>query len=381
LKLSATLQSCLDNSKVVILIILTRPGIIEAIHSAGRAKHIQEGIMPLFDLFKKSPKKEPVQSPQKESAKPDASLLSPEMQKKRYDAALEFLKYFQEKIPLVDGKPHAGTVLAVAARLAGTSLYRSLNYKGDINPGVVVLSEEVNAAWPQLMNQFAFYCKQHGLDVMSKPMVTVFPEKDKPLMSVEQVLQEYQDQYHEIMKKHGLDYLNGARAGMVVCSIVFQHHCSNIKDIDPYVATGIVAMGIVEGAKTAPPPLGSGKPANSPSEKKNNNRLVLGERDVAIQDALDNGGIFIDLHPEVLRTLQVGNIDPYLIYEQGMLKQIEEKIPQIDFVQVNVDGLFEQWKSKPQAQIPIHVRLIIWLKNNARAHGYEQNGNSWVLKQ
>jgi hypothetical protein len=339
--------------------------------------------MPLFDLFKKSPKKESAQPPQKESIKPDDSLLSPEMQKKRYDAALEFLKYFQEKIPLVGGKPHAGTVLSVAARLAGTSLYRSLHYKGDIQPGVVVLSEEVNTAWPQLLNLFAFYCKQNGLDVMAKPMVTIFPEKDKPLMSVEQVLQEYQAQYHEIMKKHGLDYLNGARAGMLVCSMIFQYHCTVTKDIDPYVAAGIVAMGVVEGAKTAPPLPGAGSSMSSVPEKKqkNNHRLVLGERDVAIQDALDNGGIFIDLNPEVQRALQAGNIDPYLIYEQGMLKQIEEKIPRIDFVEANVDELFEKWKSTPKVQAPIHVRLIIWLKNNARAHGYEQSGNSWALKQ
>jgi hypothetical protein len=352
-------------------------------HLVGTSKYSEEITMPLLDLFKKSPKKEPVKPHQKESIKSDDSLLSPEMQKKRYDAAMEFLKYFQERIPLVGGKPHAGTVLSVAARLAGTSLYRSLNDKKDITPGVVVLSNEVNEAWPQLMNLFAFYCKQNGLDVMSKPVVTVFPEKDKPLMSVEQVLQEYQDQYHAIMKKHGLDYINGARAGMVVCSIIFQHHCTVAKDIDPYVATGIIAMGVVEGAKTAPPPLGAGNSVSSATEKKqkNNNRLVSGERDVAIQDALDNGGIFIDLNPEILRVLQAGNVDPYLIYEQGMLKQIEEKIPRIDFVQVNVDGLFEAWKSKPEAQIPIHVRLIIWLKNNAHAHGYEQSGNSWVLKQ
>ncbi|MGZ9223434.1 MAG: hypothetical protein ACXW4Q_15110 [Anaerolineales bacterium] len=338
--------------------------------------------MPLFDLFKKSPKKEPVQSPEKESIKPDPSLVSPEMQKKRYDAAMEFLKHFQEKIPLVGGKPHAGTVLSVAARLAGSSLYRSLHYKGDINPGVVVLSEEVNEAWPQLMNLFAFYCKQNGMDVMSKSPVTVFPEKDKPLMSVEQVLQEYQDQYHEVMKNHGLDYLNGARAGMVICSIIFQHHSRVNKDIDPQVAAGIIAMGVVEGAKTAPPPLGSGNSTGGAPGKtvKNNNRLVLGERDVAIQDALDNGGIFIDLNPEILRVLQAGNVDPYLIYEQGMLKQIEEKIPRIDFVQANVDQLFEKWKSKPEAQIPIHVRLIIWLKHNANQHGYAQSGNSWILK-
>jgi len=169
---------------------------------------------------------------------------------------------------------------------------------------------------------------------------------------------------------------------MIACSMVFLHACTVAKDIDPDVAAGIVAMGIVEGAKTAPPPLGSRTPPHNPSieKEKNNQRLVLGEQDAAIQEALDHGGIFIDLNPEVLRMLQAGNIDPYIIYEKAMLKQIEEKIPRIDFVKAEVDQLFVHWKSKPDPQMPIHVRLIMWLKKNASAHGYEQSGNSWILK-
>jgi hypothetical protein len=331
--------------------------------------------MSLFDLFKKSPKQEPAKT-RANPSKTNDSLSSPEMQKKRHDAAMEFLKIFQERMPLVGGKPHAGSVLSVAGRLAGTSLYRSLNYKTDAAPGVVVLSEEVNEAWPQLMNLFAYYCKQNGIDVMAKPMVTQFPEKDKPLLSTEQVLQEYQDQYHDIMKKYGLDYLNGARAGMVVSSIIFQYHCTKVKDIDPYVAAGIVAMGIVEGAKTAPPPLGEKSKAGT----KKMARLVLGEPDVAREEALATGAIYIELHPEVLKMLQQRNIDPYVIYEEGVRKQIEEKIARIDFVKADVDKLFEEWRGKPQTQAPIHVRLIIWLKNNVSAYGYEQSGNSWILK-
>ena len=209
--------------------------------------------MPLFDFLKKSSK----DKPQDPTSEVDKDLMSPEMQKKRYEAAMEFVKELQEKIPLVGGKPHAGTVLAIAARIAGTNLYRSMNYSHDAEPGTVVLSEEVNQAWPQLMNMFAYYCKQNGIDVTSKPPVTEFPQKDKPLMTVEQVQLEYQDQYNEIMKKRGLDYLNAARAGMIVSSIVFQFHCTRAKDIDPRIGAGIIAMGIVEGAKTAPPPFGT----------------------------------------------------------------------------------------------------------------------------
>jgi hypothetical protein len=323
--------------------------------------------MPLSDLFKKNQKKEPNK---------DNPFGTPEMQKKHHDAAMEFVKIFQEKIPLLRGKPHAGTVLAVAARLAGSSLYRSLNSQKDITPGVVVLSNEVNEAWPQLMNIFAFYCKQNGIDVMSKPMVTTFPEQNKPLMEVEQVLSEYQDQYHEIMKKHGLDYLDGARAGMIVCSIMFQYHCMKVKDIDPYVATGIIAMGIVEGAKTAPPPLGSVD--NMKSKKPN--RLVLGEQDAVIKETRENGGTFIDINPGVLELLKQGNLDPYLIHEKALLRQIEAKIPRIDFVNSDVDKIYAEWNQKSHDLAPIHVRLLIWLKNNSAAYKYVQDGNSWILK-
>ena len=334
--------------------------------------------MSFFDLFKKNQKKEPEKTTVSKAAKPsiDETFMSPEMQKKRHDAATEFLKAFQDRMPLVKGKPHPGTVLAVAARLAGTSLYRSLNYKNDVAPGVVVLSNEVNNAWPQLANLFAFYCKQNGFDIMAKPMVTQFPENDKPLMSVDQVLQEYQDQFHEIMKKHGLDYLNGARAGIVVASIIFQYHCAKVKDIAPDVAAGIVAMGIVEGAKTAPPPLGE-KPGTG---TKKLSRLVLGEPDAVREEALATDAIYIELTPGILKVLQQGNIDPYVIHEEGVRKQLSERIARVDFVKVDVEKLFEEWRSGIQTQAPIHVRLIFWLKENAGNYGYEQSGNSWVLK-
>lgn len=301
---------------------------------------------------------------------------SPEMQKKRYEVAMEFLKSFQERLPLVDGKPHPGTVLAVVARLAGTSLYRSLNYTNEIEPGTVVLSNVVDEAWPQLLNLFAYYCRQNGMDVMSKPLVTTFPDQDKPLLTVEQVLEEYQDQYLEIVKKHGLDYLEGARAGMVVASIIFKAHCIQNKDLDPFVATGLVALGVVEGAKTAPPPLG-----NKPRQGvKKMSRLLLGEPEITRAEAKATGAIYIELAPEALKRLQQANIDPYLIYEESVRKQIEERIARIDFVKADVEQLFAEWRTQPLTQAPIHVRLIFWLKNNAGAYGYEQSGNSWVLK-
>jgi hypothetical protein len=263
----------------------------------------------------------------------------------------------------------------------------------------VVLSNEVNEACPQLMNLFAFYCKQNGIDVLSKPVVTEFPEKDKPLMGVEQVLQEYQDQYHEIMKKHGLDYLNGARAGMMVCSMVFHYHYTVAKDIDPYIATGIVAMGVVEGAKTSPQPLKSGSSNAIPVNNAQNNqfmqvakdiakgstsgsgtRLVLGEGMAAMREAMTSGGKYILVHPGVVDKLKQSNIDPYLIYEAALRIEVESKIPQIDFVGASVDELLREWSGRPQDQVPIHIRQVLWLNANAASFGYEKRGNCWVLK-
>ena len=231
--------------------------------------------MPLFDFFKKSDKKESPKGNEKQQENPSEKdkLLSPELQKKRYDAAMDFLKVFQEKTPLVGGRPHAGTVLSIVARLAGTSLYRAINKK-EVNSGVVVLSEEVNRAYPQLLNLFAYYCKQNGIDVMARPLVQEIPEQNKSLMELSQVQIEYQEQYNQIMQKHGLDYLEGARAGMIICSILINYHCIKNKDVDPYVATGIVVMGVVEGAKTSPIPLKSDDTRSTSNNDTNDDKAA-----------------------------------------------------------------------------------------------------------
>jgi hypothetical protein len=345
--------------------------------------------MPLFNFFKKSNKK------QSGTQSDNDNLFSPEQNKKRYDAAVEFLKLFQDKTPLLNGRPHAGTVLSIGARLAGTSLYRSIN-KQDFEPGMVILSEEVNETYPKLLNMFAHFCKQYGIDVMAKPLVQEIPEQDKPLMDLVQVQENYQDEYNEIMKKHGLDHLVSAQAGMIVCSVLFNYHCVSNKDLDPYVATGIVAMGVVEGAKTSPIPLG-GKVASDNNSKEHQaagliktiaessvsgagTRLVLGETFAAGKEAQTNGGKYILVHPEVQEQLKTANFDLFLIYETALMIELQNNIEQVDFVDVNVDELLQEWSGKPNDQAPMHVRQMLWLKENAEKFGYEQSGNSWKLK-
>jgi hypothetical protein len=333
----------------------------------------KEKRMPLSDLFKKPAKKEPPKND---------PFGSPEMQKKRYDAALEFLGVLQNNFLSSEGKGHAGTTLSVAAWMSGTSLYRAIGYKQDPPPGTVMLSDEVNRAWPELMNLFLYYCQRNGIEIKADQMVLDPPAEQKPKIEIQPAQAQFQDIYNEIMKKHGLDYLDGARAGMIACSVVFHYHCTRTRDIDPNVAAGIVSMGVVAGAKTVPPPLGPGGAAGKDrvGNVKNDDRFLVGEREAVIRESQTHGGAYVDPHPQVLATLKAGGIDPYLIHEQGMVAQIEKKITRIDFVQADVNRLFDEWKTKPEANIPIHVRQILWLKKNAAARGYEQQGNSWVLK-
>jgi len=347
--------------------------------------------MPLSDPFKKSPRKEPAG---------DEPFGSSELQKKRHGAALEFLNVLQRNFLSPDGKGHAGTVLSAAAWLAGTSLYRSLNDKGDPAPGTVMLSNEVNKAWPQLMNLFMYYCQRNGITLKPDQLVLQTPDEHKPQIEIRQIQEKLQDQYNAIMKKHDLDYLDGARAGVIICSIIFHYHCTRARDIDPEVAAGIVSMGILEGAKTAPPPVkpeSSSMPASNYSAQNNQlaellksiaqnstdgsgARLVLGEGLTPMQEALRDGGRYILVHPEVSNQLKQNNIDPFLVYEAALRMEIASRIPRIDFVGVNVNELLQSWNGKPEEQAPIPVRQALWLQRNANQFGYEKSGNSWTLK-
>ena len=107
----------------------------------------------------------------------------------------------------------------------------------------------------------------------------------------------------------------------------------------------------------------------------------MGERDKAAQEALDSGGKFILVHPEVANQLKRGNIDPYLIDVTALIIEMESKIIQIDFVNAHVDELVQEWKGKPRDQAPVYARQMLWLIENAEKFGYQRSGNSWKLKK
>lgn len=352
--------------------------------------------MPLSDLFKKSPKQEPPKRPSQEDVFGSAAL-----QKNRVDAATEVMEIFDRNFRTPQG-PHAGTALSAAGWLAGTSLFRSFGHAQNPEPGTVMLSEKANQESQKMLHLFTYYLFQSGAPIRPEQYILQVPEAHKPLQTILQVQAAHQDEYNAIMKRHGLDYLEGARAGMIVCSMAFGYLCLQRKDIDPRIGAGIIATGIIAGAKTVPMPLKpQGSPSSAPAENKAQNnqlmevlksvavnstngsgaRLVIGEGMQSMTEALGKGGKYILLHPEVVNKLKQNNIDPYLVYEIAMRIEMGGRIPQIDFVNGNANEILQLSRGRPQEQLPIHVRQLLWLAANAGNFGYEQRGNSWYLKQ
>lgn len=351
--------------------------------------------MPLSDLFKKSSKPEaPKRSSQEEI------FGSPALQRDRAEAAKEILRIFDRHFRTPQGI-HPGTVLSAAAWLAGTSLYRSFGYAQNPEPGTMMLSEKANQEFPKLLDLFTYYMAQSGAQIKPEQFILQIPEAFKPQMTLLQVQEAHQDEYNAIMKRHNLDYLDGARAGVIACSMLFNYHCVKRQDLDPRLGAGIISMGIVTGAKTAPTPLKQEKPASAPaggaspqnhqlaeviksiatnSIDGSGERLVLGEGMTPMQAALENGGKYILVHPAIGRELQQRNIDPFLVYETALRMEMESRISRIDLVGGNVDQFVQAWNSRPHQQAPMHVRQVLWLLENASAFGYERIGNSWVLK-
>ncbi len=177
-----------------------------------------------------------------------------EAAKRRQEAAKEVLalleRYFKDA-----AAPHPETVLYAAAWLAGTSLYRSLKIEEGLQPGVVVLSEKVNQEWPKQMRTFVYLVDKFGIAVKPGTANFEIAPKHRSQQSLRDIQAALQVPYNAIMTAHGFDFSEGAKTGAVTCALLVRSYCGTHKLLDPNVAASIVAMGLVEGAKTAPVPL------------------------------------------------------------------------------------------------------------------------------
>jgi hypothetical protein len=209
--------------------------------------HIQDHIMLLSDVYKK------ITNQEVSRVKGDSPSLPQKLRRGR-EAALEFLPLLQTKLVASDGRPHAGTILCAAAWLTGTSLHRSFNFKKEYQPGTILNSEEVNKEWESLIYLLEQYNFQKADIPVGRLVLAAMgaPAFFKPQVEMPHVQSELQGQYNAVMKKHGFDYRDGARVGVILCSILIRQY-GRAGIIDPEVAAGIAAQGIFEAARTVPP--------------------------------------------------------------------------------------------------------------------------------
>ena len=80
------------------------------------------------------------------------------------------------------------------------------------------------------------------------------PRWFRPQVEMIDVQSKLQEQYNTVMKKYDFDYLEGARVGIILCSMLIQQY-SRAGLIDSDAAMGVVAQGIFEAARTVPPAL------------------------------------------------------------------------------------------------------------------------------
>jgi hypothetical protein len=176
-----------------------------------------------------------------------------EMAKRRQDAAKEVLALLERHF--ATAAPHPESMLYAASWLAGTSLFRALKLGEGSEAGTVVLSEKVNEEWPKLMRTFVYLLEKFGIKVKPDAATFNIPPEHQSHGSLRRIQEELQTPYNAIMTAHGFDYAEGAKTGAVVCALLVKAYCATHKVLEPGLAAGIVAMGFVEAAKTAPAPL------------------------------------------------------------------------------------------------------------------------------
>ena len=81
------------------------------------------------------------------------------------------------------------------------------------------------------------------------------PAEHAPAKPFLVIVESYQSVYYGVMVRHNLELRQFATAGALACAPAILDAQSTL---DPKIACGIAAYGLVEGSKAYPPPLAAG---------------------------------------------------------------------------------------------------------------------------
>jgi hypothetical protein len=152
----------------------------------------------------------------------------------------------------VDGRVHAETAVAAAARLAGTFLFRSFGFPPTTAPpGSPVLSDAANERGPAVIQTFATVLGRLGVSLENPDLSEPIPEQHRPRLDVVETQRALEPALDRIARAHQLDLVAAAHTAAVAAAILVQRTQSVLV---PRLGAALAVYGVVEGSKTMPPP-------------------------------------------------------------------------------------------------------------------------------
>ena len=96
-----------------------------------------------------------------------------------------------------------GSLVAVPARLAGSSLLRSFGIlKGDLEPGTVLLSNQANEKGPELQGFLIWALAGFGIEIDQERVVIETPAEFEPSLGLVETLETFQEEFYRIAGDH-----------------------------------------------------------------------------------------------------------------------------------------------------------------------------------
>ena len=165
--------------------------------------------------------------------------------------AADLLNRALRKIIVSEQGSHAETLIAAAARMAGTMLFHSLSPGLDhLPPGTVCLTDQANEQGPKLMQlMFATLGQLGHKDIDRQTLVGNSGRSARSRLSLAETQEMLEPWYRKIQGLCGLSLREVADAGAIATAMLI-HDCRSVLPVPTGCA--IAVDGMVESAKTVP---------------------------------------------------------------------------------------------------------------------------------
>jgi hypothetical protein len=174
-----------------------------------------------------------------------------EAAKKRARVASEYANEVVATLAATDGVDAAALVVA-CARMAGTSVYRSLDLdRPDLHPGHVLLFPDAERHANFLIGSALRVLAALGVAIPSTPGGAAHEAANRRSPAFLDTQRLLEPRFDIVRTRHGFDDREAAQASAIATALLI-HRLA--KHLDPVKAFGIAAVGFVEGIRTVPDP-------------------------------------------------------------------------------------------------------------------------------